>query len=588
MALKKGQATTFDDLIKQVIAYTTDISIHGDKAWTLMRNDPWPRGTILKCPGLKGKDHFYIGMMPLDIIKGITYREWFLKKGTLATHFVWSEKGLNQKIPFTLQDNLITMAPLGNGMSPYQAASSGLAQTVWAELVKKIEDIPTQDYNNIIKGKARAVDQNQLLIVFNEAYPLQLTESRRYRETIEGYLTEICAKLKISTKPMKIKCILESPYIGYIKPPDRYYFHTYDIFSNSAKVLYFGVFKQYSEDLDWHEQPGGIDFSNLPLMTLQYTMNNQSINSATYWNPPVFPGVGYPAIGMEPSGANTGKFDYFLNKNKHGMTLVINNYEKDGMANWETIYAGLFEPYADYEYAFPAAVIGGTSGATMKGETRYYNNPVTGLKFDYHPKNWSLVHGVPSFACAGLDSEYCPTQVMAMMPDGQWRSFANYIQGIQIHNAGTMWDSMPSYVYPNAKPTRPVNIRGFIRPCERDVMDSYNIYNDHVDENCRNTGYKLEPLELVDQSNNDNHYILGRLPNIFHCTRPIYQYGELLISGKKYLLLPNVWEARKYHLPFHDYVKEFDPDNLLAEDQKEERDRIKMDGLMNIAIRLED
>lgn len=605
MVWKKATAISFEDLIEQIIAWMTDKKVHGDEAWEVMRHETWPRGTIFKVKGLKGKDHFYIGMMPLDISVGSTYRNWFMKKENLATNFVWSHKGANKKLPFTISGNTITLRKLGSGMKPYLAVTGGW--DIWNRLLKKLEGNEEETAKDkaeeeaqkrakevrveLQKGKPRSFEKNRLLIVFNTAYPKQRIEKKEFQAIIKAALKEIFEEMleneeieEIPPGPFSVDTILESPYVSPIIIPDTYKFATMDIFSHAAKVLYFGIFKQYAPELDWYEQPGGMEFPNLPLMTLEYYHN--SSGTASYWNPPVFPGAGYPAIGMDPSGPITGKLDYYLIKNDHGLTLVTNNKERDGKGNWETVFAGLYDAYADYEYPLPAAVVGGTSGATMKGETRYPERPVTGIRFDYRPKNWSLIHGMLPFGAAALDSPYCPTQAAVMLPDGTWKQFANYVQGVDVLHFTDFGRNY--YAYPTARPKHSANIRAFIRPAERDISECTNIYDEDVDENSRKSGYKLEPIEFLETGKGDGHHILGRMPNYYHATRPIYWYGELVVSGKRYLVLPNVWEKRKFHLDYYTYRYDiYEADQLLAEDKKELARR-KTEDMMNLFIRLEE
>lgn len=591
----KGEATSFEDLIEQTISYMTDKEIHGEDAWELMRNEPWPKGTILKCKGLKAGDHFYLGLMPLDIVKEDTYRRWFMQwdNAVLAAYFVWAKNGLNLRSPFTSRGvsghpdgvDSVILERVEDGLNKMPDGVLGFSSKIWGALLDALGEAEEDGlYTYLSQAKPRVMGATEdLVIFFTNAYEKQRTEKRENINKIE----RILRANGYTGGP--VKCELISPVVNTppVDPSLWYHFHRPDIFSDSAKALYFGVFKQYSDGLDWHEQPGGMDFSNLPLMTVSY--NNGSYldpNTAIEWVPPIFPGAGYPAIGMDPEGPMTGKLDFYLIKNKCGMTLVTNNIGTDKTNNWETVYAGLFEPYADYEYAFPAAVIGGTSGLTMKGEVRHKRRAVTGLKFDYRPKNWSLIHGAAAFSCAGLDSQYCPTQTMLMVPDGTWRSFANYVQGVD-----TIYPAKSEDIYfPIAQPKRPQNISGFIRPAERELNEYWNLYNGIEDESQIKTGYKFEPIEFVEKKSNSDHAILGRLPNFYHCTRPIYRHGEVMISGKRYLILPSVWENRKFHLPYRgsDLLGQYNPDRLLAEDKATEFNRKKMEGLMNTAILLED
>ena len=89
-----GYASSFEDLLGQLTAWATDSAIHGQDAWELMRSDPWPRGTILKAHGWEENEHFYVGLMPTAIQKGVSYKNWFYDPKVMLSEFVWHKKGL--------------------------------------------------------------------------------------------------------------------------------------------------------------------------------------------------------------------------------------------------------------------------------------------------------------------------------------------------------------------------------------------------------------------------------------------------------------------------------------------------------------
>ncbi len=63
------------------------------------------------------------------------------------------------------------------------------------------------------------------------------------------------------------------------------------------------------------------------------------------------------------------------------------------------------------------------------------------------------------------------------------------------------------------------------------------------------------------------------------------RYGEITINDKKYLMLPNVWEKRKFHLLGQaGVIYDVDLNVLLARDLKNE----KIARMMNLVIRLEE
>lgn len=51
-----------------------------------MRNEAWPRGTILKAKGLNGENSCYFGMMVLDLTYGSSYSSWLLQTKNLTRY----------------------------------------------------------------------------------------------------------------------------------------------------------------------------------------------------------------------------------------------------------------------------------------------------------------------------------------------------------------------------------------------------------------------------------------------------------------------------------------------------------------------
>lgn len=469
--MKKGTAASFEDFLAQVSTWATDTTIHGSDAWTLLRSDPWPRGTIFRAAGRQTGEYQYIGLLPSRIEKGKTYAEWFLEKKNLATHFVWSSRGMQ---------------------------------------------LPGRDFD-IIRDRG-------ILI-------------RPHNATGAG--------------------LIDTP----------------DIFEASAQVLHMGVFKQYAADLDWDEQAGGMDLAGQSLLQLQY--RPESGNGNLDYRPPLYPGCGYPALSMDFSGPETGYFDYWLVKDAQRMVIVMHN---DGI--WDTAFLGQFEPYGKQEYAFPAMVAGGTSGLVSVGRNYWYSpgqvtpTPVIGLRLDYRPRQWSLTHGIIPFAAAGEDAANALTQAMVCLPDGRWQGAANYVQQVQAVADHACNHPVTNYHFVRQEPARPANIMLRIRPTESDIIDfSHGVGR-----------LKLEPVELL-QTAGDRRGILGKLPYIVFPSRPICEYGEITIDGKRYLSVPNGWENRKFHIKGHaSIVYDCDPDELLAEERRIE----KLSQMMHLLIKLED
>ncbi|HMM22687.1 MAG TPA: hypothetical protein PKA10_18365 [Selenomonadales bacterium] len=454
----KGTATDFGDLLTQVTAWTTDTAIHGDDAWELMRSDPWPRGTILKAKGLNEENHCYIGLLPLELQVGKTYKEWLLTHENLGKYIVWSANGINKPgCPFTL--------------------SSG---------------------NNTINVRNDRLNPDADITTYILAAP------------------EIVAK--------------------------------------NCKALVFGVFKQYAANLNWDEQPGAISFGDIGLISLSSTQGGVNRKIRT----PLYPGIGYPGMGMDYTEPKDGFFQYWATKDANRLTVVIQNGEQ-----WDLGHAGLLIPYhSRMQYPFPAVAAGSHSGLILRGDAAMGE---TGAMVDYTYANWTLTRGMPPFAGVVKDIRSATSQVGLCLPDGSWQFFANWLQGASFSGSSMTLD----------KPVRPANVDHYIKPTCISLENLTQVFP--MDDT-----YQLEPLELI-QDVEASKNIFGRLWGMFWPSREIYRHGEARINGKLHLILPNSYRGRPWYI-YNGTSGMRNMDQLLAL-QKE------IDGYnkqMNCVIRLED
>lgn len=362
-----------------------------------------------------------------------------------------------------------------------------------------------------------------------------------------------------------------------------YTFNDIDIIPYSAKVIHIGVFKHYNEALEWAEQPGGADLNNLEIRPVQITSSKPD-NPKTDWVLPSKHGMGYPSLVFDyEKPVPTGKFKYWLIKDASSIIIVVENAKF-----WQMGYAGMFIPYdstiREYgSYNFPAVSIGYTSGLTSFGkDVRYRNSQVgptqvIGSIFDYRVKNWSLTCGLPNYSCKGKDDENSASQVLVSMPDGRWEYFANYVQVVKSKPYHTCRAPITKYHYIRQKPVKPTVKMNFVRPTELDSSDMVHNYD-------RNNvyDYHMEKLQLV----HHEYGIIGEIPRLYNPSKRIYEFGEQELSGKKYLVIPNGWENRKFHLQGYagldDSPSYEDVDWLLDDDI--ERDRRSAPMALIIAL----
>lgn len=387
---------------------------------------------------------------------------------------------------------------------------------------------------------------------------------------------------------------------------DYYFSPVPEIFAANANVLFFSMFKQYEPQFDWTELMGN-ERKTIKLKQLKYW---DAIHPTTapvgYVDPPLYPGVGAPAIGYSPSffsaaADNTADEKdrprvVYICKDRHRLTVAINCQE-----HWDAASTGFFEPFDTMgEYAFPVFTLGGTSGILPLTELFWYGGSPRvehGFRLDFTEKNWSLSRGHPTHASTWWDGSqsfldnYMYSNVQAMLPDGYWQSFASYglRQDVYYNRQRSQYFSAhkePERISPKyyLMPGQ-CNLGGLENPmpCATSLVP---YYSGKIDVR-NHKYYGLLPLYFVaNKVDNYNQNLLGCIKNFYHCTQPVARYGEHVIDGKTYLIIPNAWENRKYHIKNYFSV-------LLGEAQNDARqlsetERIeKLSRNMNCAILLD-
>ncbi|GEM_PF-3154217 len=458
----KGKASSLQHLLAKIVDWATDTEIHGDDAWELVRNDPWPRGTIFKAKGVNGINSCYIGIMLVTHVKGESYRNWLLQTKNLIKEFVR---------PGTYAGAL--------------AMDGGT-----------ILHVEGEDHFELLKDRADP-------------------SKGKYYFTLSGI----------------------------------------DIVNANGTALAFGVFKQYNDGLDWNEQPGCIEFGDLAQYPIYYTIDS---GNPVKISPPIYPGVGYPGIGMPGDEPSTGSFDFWITKDASRITVITNN-----KGQWDVGHAGMLIPFhAKNQYAFPAVVTGSCTGLRTIAYRAGLATTI-GAKIDYSYTNYSLSRSMPIAPCTCLGPPTAPTntQLSICLPNGKWEFFSNWTQLIELITESFTYFSL----------NRPIRLpsftlswtpRAYVKPTNLELTDVAQVLDSGDDV------IVMEPLELVhtgyrDILTSESPNMLGTIWNMYWPSNS-HKYGELEIDGKQYLLLPNCWEDRPWHLPTR-YAKPTTDEALLAE-----------------------
>lgn len=535
-----GPAGDFlDQLLEDIIIYVTDTSVHGDDAWELKRNRPWPYGAALKVPNYQKGEYGYIGLMTDRIRVGQSYWNWLKQPDILRREFVLNPKGLGLSADsdFAINNGVVYLYSRSS-----QRVHAGTKTIALPDGTTRQEPVYSTNYS-------------------------------------------------LSTRN----------YYWFSPQPE--------IFAKDADVFFFTMFKQYNEDFDWSELMGN-ERRSIKVKAIPYYNSSWVSRYPRYFDPPLYPGAGCPAIGFSPGFFDVkkdarGQDDredlrtVYIYKDRHRLILAIHWRDR-----WETANVGFFEPFgAPGEYPFPAMAVGGTSGVLPITELVKYGNDrpsvEQGFRLDYTEDNWALSHGIPTYASTWWDGSSTfldntmYSQAQAMLPDGNWQSFANFgVRQDVYYNYRQGW-----YFTGHKEPERIPASRYFLTSNFSDLQDVANLiptgvlntadYEEDIDLQNRSV-YQLEPIYLVHRTEeNINQNMLGKIKNMYWCSRPVTRYGFYETDGKSYLIVPNAWEGRKYHIKhfFGALMGEGQTrDNQFAEMERLER----LSRCMNLAIALDE
>ena len=311
-----------------------------------------------------------------------------------------------------------------------------------------------------------------------------------------------------------------------------------DLVNSNGKCLVFGVFKQFIDGLDWHEQPGGIGFTDLGMFPIFYTTEgaSQPIELAT----PVYPGLGYPGIAMPSGEPSSGSFSYWLVKDECRLIVVTRNGSQ-----WDMAHAGMLKPFeAAMQYQFPAVVAGSCTGISKLAKTKTVGGAIkviTGNKIDYSYDNFSMSRSLPSIPC-----ENGTSQLALCLPDGTWELFNHWEQELKTRtreDSTSATSAIVNYYFTYERPERLDNtLDGYrIKPTN---LDLYDVSPDMSD--LFKTPY--EPLQLI-QNDSENHKV-DIFGSLWGMAWPGVKLapGEVTMNSKKCLLLPNCWEDRLWYI----------------------------------------
>lgn len=601
----------------------------GDNGWELIREREWPYGAVLKVPNFKDGEYGYAGIMYDEIIgkgmdglynvdKSCSYAKWVTKSATIKKYVApcmnidlstdnydisngriapYSYKNVETKTKRYSFDfgnaKLCNINDVEAGQNSLEVSTlTAISGTVKKGTYISINGTEYVVTTNTQVVKKHIVPEDENTDEYDE-YHLNLSLSKPLTTAVkEGVVVQVPSATKKYQTVTQLVPSYSSTTIG-IREAEAFY--------RNANVVWFTMFKQYEADFDWLELMGNTR-GNPCAHRLGWGYSNQSYPSWSY-APPVYPGEGCPAIGSAPGyfAQNADDCDYvylYMTKTKHNASIAVNFRDY-----WDMAQVGFFEPFAsEYEYAFPAFAMSSNIGIRPNVELHSYGVQSTyhNFYFDYTQYNRSFGHAMIGQAATfkhttgGVSAlnTYC-SQVQAMLPSGKWQSFANYFIASEYFKDNSKFVSgwkEPTLIEPTQNKyfittTMVQNQKGVFNPLpygHESQINNWNLLNiDTVIDTVNTEKYSLLPFYLGEYSgiNGEPRNMLCVIPAMYYVSRPVTRYGVYKNpdnTNDLYLVMPNVWENRKWHL-MHNFTY------LLNGAQTEEILQSEFDRLENLS-----
>lgn len=352
-----------------------------------------------------------------------------------------------------------------------------------------------------------------------------------------------------------------------------------NVFRNSGEFIAISPHTLYDENLWMCEQGGNscedITVGNekpstlnlMPFLVNRYNRHDSGSSGSTFV-PYLFPGSGTPWLTM--SNQNKTDFEvsiygikYWFVKTDYVGIITYQVFGGEKKPHYQSIAFGMMDGVSEESYMFPLFVAGGNVGIVNDVFIFYYINArcpsyVAGNVYDLDLENIALSNSNllhPTFFNGAT-----VTNFKVLSPQGAWKYITAHTQAVSIvpyyfcncgdpcsvyewgtainppvsDDTGLNWHTL----FPNMGCTT------------RNKIDTYTV-------NERLVPYKYSsPLQKVITCLNTKlaygeNGIIGIIPNVYSSWYRTLPDGEVTIGGHRYLSVPNGWEERLYHYPYH-------------------------------------
>lgn len=333
-------------------------------------------------------------------------------------------------------------------------------------------------------------------------------------------------------------------------------------FIDTGEFLAIGAHTLFDENLWMCEQPqitcekeAYAQFNRQNLLLAR--IYNDHGNSDTSIQLPSFPSVGCPWFTM--SDENKQEYGtaltYWFTKNDYNATITYRvTRPSDSQDVYQSMSFGMMDCVDDATYKFPLFVAGGSGALTQdiwvfRRTTGGMPTYTQGNSYTLDIKNIALSNSNLLYPCKFNGSNVSNFRILS--PEGIWKDIYDMQQDatvVHYFSCGSIWN----WGYPLNEPKwlETANLHGAY-PCRSDTTFTTDTYR--IKEPTNKLKFASPFTRIIvyqtDAIEHKENGIYGILPSNYMSWSKTMPSGEVTISGKKYLSVPNGWDGRLRHYP---------------------------------------
>lgn len=340
-------------------------------------------------------------------------------------------------------------------------------------------------------------------------------------------------------------------------------------FRNSGEFISISPHTLYDENLWIEEQGGSACKADGTLNLMNGYMNVYPRGSSSYttsWSPIEYPTSRVPWLTISDDNKTTYKVsDYgikywFLKTDYMAIiTFMIGNKGLDHDL-YQSIAFGMMENVSETSYMFPLFVAGGNVGISPDFFVYHpinarCNTYTTGNSYDLDMRNLALSNS----NMLHPTSEYgaTVTNFMVLSPQGKWKYITAHTQSATVRSYFACdYECIPGWGITLENPNDDLGLTSYNVMFPNMGVNSRYIIDTYTAREELNIHKNSSPLQKVLVFLNDNlnykeNGCMGLIPNVYSGWFRTLPCGEVTLSGRRYLSIPNGWENRLWYYPYH-------------------------------------